>query len=175
MQPMTTEQVTTLVMYLLNNVNVEHPATLKVMAAIPQAHAGFRLGEKGRTAQELAWHIITTDVWILHSIANLSFAPGEKAPAPATVNGMVEWYAAEFPKALGRVSAMTPEQLATPVTFHGVLTLPAGLFLGLLTAHQIHHRGQLSTYLRALNARVPAIYGGSADEPFQAPANTAQP
>jgi uncharacterized damage-inducible protein DinB len=30
----------------------------------------------------------------------------------------------------------------------------------------IHHRGQLSTYVRALNAHVPSIYGGSADEPF---------
>jgi len=170
MQPMTTEQVTGLVMYLINNVNVEHATTRKVLAALPEEQTGFKLGEKGRTAQELAWHIITTDVWILNSIANLSFAPGEKPEMPGTVAGMVAWYEAEFPKALGRVSAMTPEQIATPISFHGVLTQPAGLFLGLLTAHQIHHRGQLSTYLRAMNAHVPAIYGGSADEPFQASA-----
>jgi uncharacterized damage-inducible protein DinB len=34
--------------------------------------------------------------------------------------------------------------------------------------HGIHHRGQLASYLRAHGSKVPAIYGGSADEPFQA-------
>ena len=37
-------------------------------------------------------------------------------------------------------------------------------------SHTIHHRGQLSTYLRPMGAKVPSIYGGSADEPFEMPA-----
>jgi uncharacterized damage-inducible protein DinB len=41
-----------------------------------------------------------------------------------------------------------------------------------LNNHCIHHRGQLSTYIRAMNAHVPSIYGGSADEPFQAAAGS---
>ena len=31
----------------------------------------------------------------------------------------------------------------------------------------VHHRGQLSTYLRPMGSKVPSIYGGSADEPVQ--------
>jgi uncharacterized damage-inducible protein DinB len=44
----------------------------------------------------------------------------------------------------------------------------------LMNNHSIHHRGQLATYLRPMGAKVPRIYGGSADEPMELPA-TAKP
>jgi len=40
-------------------------------------------------------------------------------------------------------------------------------YLGFANNHSVHHRGQLASYLRAMGSKVPAIYGGSADEPFQ--------
>jgi uncharacterized damage-inducible protein DinB len=43
---------------------------------------------------------------------------------------------------------------------------PAATYLGLLIKHSVHHRGQLSAYLRPMGGKVPAIYGGSADEPM---------
>jgi hypothetical protein len=53
--------------------------------------------------------------------------------------------------------------------FH--VQLPCGVFyLGFLNNHSIHHRGELATYLRPMGSKVPAIYGGSFDEPFQAAA-----
>jgi len=50
-----------------------------------------------------------------------------------------------------------------------VFRLPAAMYLGFELNHTVHHRGQLSAYLRPMGAKVPDIYGGSADEPFQAP------
>jgi uncharacterized damage-inducible protein DinB len=41
------------------------------------------------------------------------------------------------------------------------------LAIGSQLNHGIHHRGQLMTYLRPMGSKVPSIYGGSADEPFQ--------
>ncbi len=67
---------------------------------------------------------------------------------------------------LERVKSLTPEQLATPVNFMNFANLPAVIYIGWWANHMIHHRGQLSTYLRAMNAHVPSIYGGSADEPY---------
>jgi uncharacterized damage-inducible protein DinB len=61
---------------------------------------------------------------------------------------------------------MTPQQLATPVNFLSLFTFPAFVYLGLVNNHSIHHRGQLSTYLRPMGSKVPSIYGGSADEPM---------
>ena len=54
-----------------------------------------------------------------------------------------------------------------PVNFYGVFNLPAVLYLGFLNNHSIHHRGELATYLRPMGSKVPAIYSGSYDEPFQ--------
>jgi uncharacterized damage-inducible protein DinB len=65
------------------------------------------------------------------------------------------------------VKAMTPEQLSTPVDFAGVFTLPVYMYLEFAKSHSIHHRGALAVYLRPMGAKVPSIYGGSYDEPWQ--------
>ena len=70
---------------------------------------------------------------------------------------------------MARVAAMTAEQLMTPVEFFGVFNFPAVMYLGFLNNHSIHHRGELSTYLRPMGSKVPSIYGGSYDEPFVPP------
>jgi uncharacterized damage-inducible protein DinB len=43
---------------------------------------------------------------------------------------------------------------------------PDVMYLGLANNHSMHHRGQLAAYLRAMGSKVPAMYGGSADEPM---------
>ena len=48
----------------------------------------------------------------------------------------------------------------------GVFNFPAAFYLAFLNNHSIHHRGELATYLRPMGSKVPAIYGGSYDEPF---------
>jgi uncharacterized damage-inducible protein DinB len=63
---------------------------------------------------------------------------------------------------------MSPGAMTKEVDFFGMFKSPAVGLLGLANNHGIHHRGQLAAYLRALGSKVPAIYGGSADEPFQA-------
>jgi len=64
---------------------------------------------------------------------------------------------------------LSPEQLLTPVQFF-TFNFPAAFYLAFLNNHSIHHRGELATYLRPMGSKVPAIYGGSFDEPFQAAA-----
>ncbi|MDQ6678111.1 MAG: DinB family protein, partial [Acidobacteriota bacterium] len=49
------------------------------------------------------------------------------------------------------------------VDFRGLFQLPAVMYLSFLLHHSIHHRGQLSMYLRPMGAKVPAIYGESYD------------
>jgi len=62
-----------------------------------------------------------------------------------------------------------PAKLAQDITF-AMWTQPAVTYLSLDMSHGIHHRGQLSAYLRPMGAKVPSIYGPSADEPLQAAA-----
>jgi uncharacterized damage-inducible protein DinB len=60
------------------------------------------------------------------------------------------------------------------VDFRGLVQQPAFLFLQLGLVHTIHHRGQLSTYLRPMGSKVPAIYGESYDTALAKKASQAQ-
>ena len=151
----------------------EFETTKKVLAAIPDAKRDYRPDSKARTAWELAWHIAKEDVLFLDQIAEGKFVmpdPRYDNETPKTVSELVAWYDKNFPRALQRVRTMPPAKLATPINFVGLFNLPAVFYLGFMNNHSIHHRGQLATYLRPMGSRVPSIYGGSADEPFQMPA-----
>jgi uncharacterized damage-inducible protein DinB len=157
---------------MLDGLAGEVETTKRVLAAVPEAKCdGYRPDPNARNARELAWHIANTDVQFLDGIADLKFTMDtpEEANKPKTIVEIIEWYDKNFKRAADRVRALSPEQLATPVDFMGLFNLPAALYLGFLNNHSIHHRGELATYLRPMGSKVPSIYGGSYDEPFQMP------
>lgn len=145
----------------------EFPTTKKVIAAVLESGSDYRPDPKSRTAFEIAWHIASSEIQMLDEVADGTFTMDEKHKAPATVEGIVAFYEEQFPRALARVKALTAEQLATPTDFYGAFNYPLFMYLGFVMCHSVHHRGQLSTYLRPLGSKVPGIYGGSADEPWQ--------
>ncbi len=149
----------------------EYEITRKILAAIPENQLNFKLGEKGRTTRELAWHLISSEAWFADCIAAGDFGQHEPpCPENITVAEMVAKYEKELPEKTAKVKALSGEDLAKVVSFFNVMHFPNVVYLGFWNNHSIHHRGQLSTYLRAMNAHVPSIYGGSADEPFEMPA-----
>ncbi len=81
---------------------------------------------------------------------------------------MVAHYKKEYPAKLQELRNLPPEKLTKVVDFFGMLQLPNAAYIGFANNHSTHHRGQLAAYLRAMGSKVPAIYGGSADEPFAA-------
>jgi uncharacterized damage-inducible protein DinB len=154
---------------MLDGVTRELEITKKVLAAIPDDKSGFRPDPKARTAWELAWHLANTDVQFLTGIADLNFKMQSPEQNPKTVSELVAWYDSNFKSASARVAALSAEQLLTPVNFMGAFNFPSVLYLGFLNNHSIHHRGELATYLRPMGSKVPAIYGGSFDEPLRRP------
>jgi uncharacterized damage-inducible protein DinB len=153
----------------LDGIMRETEITKKVIAAVPDAASSYKPDPNARTAKELAWHIANSDVHFLTGIANLKFNTEAPEHKPETSAEVVAWYDENMKREAARVAAMTPEQLMTPVSFYGVFNLPAFMYLGFLNNHSIHHRGELATYLRPMGSKVPSIYGGSYDEPFQPP------
>jgi uncharacterized damage-inducible protein DinB len=171
---MTAEEAKGLAGYLFQNLDQEVGTTRRVLAAIPPDQLNFKLGEKGRTAAELMWHIVLAEREFARGIVNLSLDTfQDEGTPPATAAEILAEYDREIPTLIEKLKAMTGEQLATPVNFMNIATLPVVIYIGWLSHHTIHHRGQLSTYVRALNAHVPTIYGGSADEPMGAAAASA--
>jgi uncharacterized damage-inducible protein DinB len=152
---------------MLDGLAREVEITKKVLAAIPDAQRDFRPDPNARSAWELAWHIAKSDVHLMDSIANLKFdATGAKPDEPKTVAELVAWYDKNTKRAADRICTLTAEQLLTPIQFV-TFNFPAAFYLGFVNNHSIHHRGELATYLRPMGSKVPAIYGGSFDEPLK--------
>lgn len=146
----------------------EAATTRKVLAAIPEGQNDYTPHEKSMKALDLAWHIAASDVWFLDGILNGAFGHGDEKRPDEIKSGadVAKWYEANFGPMVDKVRALDGEMAARVIDFFGVMQAPAATYLGLLIKHSVHHRGQLSAYLRPMGGKVPAIYGGSADEPM---------
>jgi uncharacterized damage-inducible protein DinB len=151
--------------FLCETIEKESLATKRVLAALPDDQKALRHGgdPKARTAWELATHLAGADVWFLNSIADGAFVPPGGGVPATTVAELVSWYDSHLGAALGRVRGLSAEELIRDVDFRGLFTQPACQYLTFMSHHSVHHRAQLGTYLRPAGARVPVIYGRSAD------------
>jgi uncharacterized damage-inducible protein DinB len=143
----------------------EGRTTLSVLAAVPNANLDYRPDPCAKSASELLRHIASADNWFIKSVVDGAFVPGsvkipEDVQSPAQI---VDWYANEHAKNFDAVTRMSGEQLIQIMDFRGMFQNQAFTFLQAGLLHTIHHRGQLSTYLRPMGGKVPAIYGESYD------------
>jgi uncharacterized damage-inducible protein DinB len=152
--------------FLVADFTNEMQSTLRVIEAVPNSHLDYRPDAKSKTCLGLVRHITLEDEWLLNCIAKGVFTPppddsdacGIMSPADAAAR-----YKEKVPAALDRVSGMSGEKLTTVIDMFGMIKAPGVNFLAIATKHSVHHRGQLSTYLRPMGGKVPGIYGPSAD------------
>jgi uncharacterized damage-inducible protein DinB len=143
----------------------EQRTTRNVIAAIPLDKGDYRPDPMSKTALELAWHIAAADHRFFGSVSEgvFDFTP---VPRPESVRNSADvanWYDQTLAKDFEKLTTLTGEQLAKVMDFRGLFELPAVAFLDFGLKHSIHHRGQLSTYLRPMGGKVPSIYGESYD------------
>ena len=152
---------------LLDTWDREHAATLRVIGAVPPRRWKWRPHRRSMSAGELARHIVGSEHWFCAEA--LGLAPGSAGPAPKD-------RAPAPPAALLRAAAASHRRLSRAVRrrdarwLRGVvsfyeLRMPRSRVIDLMVRHEVHHRGQLSVYVRLAGGRVPAVYGDSADEP----------
>ena len=142
----------------------EHPLTKGVIAAIPANKADYRPDTIVKSAIDLAWHIVVAEMRFMDGVASGAFDYNSTRPESVrTPADVVAWYSDRFAASVERLKATTGEQLLTPIDFRGMFTKPAIVYLQSGLVHTIHHRGQLSMYLRPMGAKVPSIYGESFD------------
>ena len=158
------ETLTTIRNMMVETFKNEYAATKKVLANLKDG--AWKPDPHARTGTELAWHIVSNDIWFLDAIADLNCGEPPSANGPGTAAEILAWYEREFPRALARVEKMDAAQLGQIVDFFG-MKMPAHTLLTFDLVHNVHHRGQLATYLRPLGGKCPDIYGGSYDEPWQ--------
>jgi uncharacterized damage-inducible protein DinB len=147
----------------------EAPATRKVLGRIPQPKCDYKPDPKSRNARELAWLIVLEELFLLDGLEKGAFDWVEK-PAPETMDEILSIYDTHHDDITARMKAIPSATWETTVPFlfqgqevmrvTGLASCWGTLF------DQVHHRGQLSTYLRPMGSTVPQIYGPSADEPM---------
>ena len=152
--------------FLIADFENEMQTTLRVFQAVPNGHLDYRPDSKSKTALGLLRHITLEDEWLLNCIANGEFTPppddsdacGIMNPADAVAR-----YKEKVPAALNRVRTLPGAKLTKVIDLLGMIQAPGINFLAMSIKHSVHHRGQLSTYLRPMGGKVPGIYGPTAD------------
>ncbi len=144
--------------------------TLKLLKAYPANKGDFKPHEKSRSATQLAW-VFTKEQGIADMAlkGRIDFSQ-PMPPDPARYEDTVSGFERAFRETLAKVSKATEEHLNQIVQFP-VAPGKMGDFrcidvLWTTLMDQVHHRGQFSVYLRLAGAKVPSIYGPSADEPW---------
>jgi uncharacterized damage-inducible protein DinB len=156
--------------FLLHNVflatmKTESRTTKRILEAVPADKAAYQPDPYAKSAIELVRHIAVAENSFVEAPINGVFSPGAvKIPDGVTAPAEVAaWYEQTYGKNFDALIKLTGEQLAKVIDFRGLFQQPAVLFLLFGLNHTIHHRGQLSTYLRPMGRKVPAIYGESYD------------
>jgi uncharacterized damage-inducible protein DinB len=143
----------------------ERGTTSSVIAAIPANGGDYKPEPAARTALEIAWHIVASEHRFFSAVAKgfFDFTPNPKPDSLKTGAEIAKYYDELLPKDHAALTELNGEHLAKEMDFRGMVQMPAVAFLDLGLRHSIHHRGQLSVYLRPAGGRVPAIYGESYD------------
>lgn len=144
----------------LPTLRMEHAITARVIAALPEAGLTFRVSPQGRTAGELARHIVSAETRFLTGVATGTF-PDDTVELERleTSGSLVDGYRSRFESVVTRLATLPGERLLEPLDYKGLIRMPALGFLPFAVQHTIHHRGQLSVYLKAMGEPAPNVYG----------------
>ena len=156
---------------LIQTCGREYPTTLKILRAYPAGRDDFKPAEKSNTARQLAWtFVLELKVAGQALDGAIDFSAG-MAPAPAkSVAQLADMLEQSQRELLAKLRNTTESDLNrmvdTPTGPKQMGKVRAIDFLWMMLMDSIHHRGQLSVYLRLVGAKVPSIYGPTADEPW---------
>jgi uncharacterized damage-inducible protein DinB len=140
---------------------------VKVLKAIPAGRPDYRPDPKSRTAAELAWLLAQSEAALLSLLDSGEIQWSESRP-PAALEAIVAAYeksAAAVNERLAKVDEAGWERKGR-FLMEGAPPWEdsVGSFVWGFLFDAVHHRGQLTTYLRPMGGKVPAIYGPSADD-----------
>jgi uncharacterized damage-inducible protein DinB len=140
----------------------ESKTTRKVLAKIPEG-SDYRPDPKSRTAREIAWQIVCEEKMIIDALENgkADWAP---PPVPSSIDEVVQAYEKQSDEIAKRWKALPDDRWNGTLQFFGS-ERPASPMAWSFLFDIVHHRGQISTYLRPMGSTVPQIYGPSGDEP----------
>jgi uncharacterized damage-inducible protein DinB len=159
---------------LLPEYDHEMGTTRRLLERTPEAEFAWKPHDKSMTLGQLAGHIANIPRWCNaitdNAVFDVATAGDDARPrTPTSIADLVTEFDRKVADARARIAATGDPQMAEPWTFkqgdQEIFTMPrVSAIRSFILNHIIHHRGQLSVYLRLKNVPLPPIYGPTADE-----------
>lgn len=157
---------------LIAELQREAVSTRKLLAVVPTDKLEWRPHERSMTLGRLASHVAEIPHWVNRPLESVEFDMAAQVLKPANCQNteeLLELFETKLSAAISALEKATDEDLAAQWTFrrgdHVIsqsTRYEAVRFM--MGNHQVHHRGQLSVYLRLLDVPIPGMYGPSADD-----------
>jgi uncharacterized damage-inducible protein DinB len=158
---------------LLPEFDHEMGTTRRLLERTPQAELAWKPHEKSFSLGQLAGHIANIPHWVDAILQNTVFdvaTAGDTRPkAPPSIADLLTQFDKTVATARAELAKTGDAEMLAPWTFKNagqvVFTMPrAAAIRSFIMNHMIHHRGQLTVYLRLKNVPLPSVYGPTADE-----------
>jgi uncharacterized damage-inducible protein DinB len=160
---------------LLPEFDHEMATTRRLLERVPEAEFAWKPHARSMALGQLAGHIANLPQWCSATLASTVFdldsLPVATGPQlPASRAALIEEFDSKVTAARNQLTSTTDAEFMTPWTLkksgQEMFTLPRiSAIRSFVMNHLIHHRGQLSVYLRLKDVPLPSIYGPTADEP----------
>lgn len=148
----------------------EFQTTLRVLKAYPADKLDLKPAEKSKSARELAATFSVEQALVDMALKGKIDFSGPMPAAPNTMNEIIAAYESTVKANMARVRAMSDSDYNSMISWFVAPRTPGNVrkadVLWLTVNDMIHHRGQLSVYLRMAGGKLPSIYGPTADEPW---------
>jgi uncharacterized damage-inducible protein DinB len=150
----------------------ESATTLKVLRAYPIDQHSLKPHDRSSSAMGLAWTFVVEQTMLRRALKNEQmFDEKGFGTPPDSWNAIVDMFEKGLADTMAVLKDPSNQQLDGNVMFFTgpkqMGEVPLHEFVWFMLFDQIHHRGQMSVYLRLAGGKVPSIYGPSADEPWR--------
>ncbi|MDP1569908.1 MAG: DinB family protein [Vicinamibacterales bacterium] len=157
--------------WLLPEYDREMGLTRRALARVPMDRADFRPHPRSMTLGALATHLATMPSWATETMTRteLGLRSSERIDPLATREALVAAFDGHVSRGRTHLASASDAELMVPWSFlvddEVLFTMPRlAVLRTFVLNHTVHHRGQLTVYLRLLDVPVPSLYGPSADE-----------
>ena len=152
--------------FFIQRRKAEQPVFLKVLKALPGEKLSYKPHERSPSAEQLVWTLTNE---LKSSIDAVVEKRAEwKTIPPPSLDEMIRLFEQHSNDLTAKVAALDDPAWDSNAEFYysgqKISEQPISQFLWMIHFDAIHHRGQLTAYLRPMGGKVPAIYGPSADE-----------
>ncbi len=142
----------------------EFATTLKVMRAYPENKLDFKPHERSQSAAKIMSTFVVEMFLIKSYVFGENFDRDYFRNPPVDLNILIKDFEKQTSAVISKLQNISGDEMGKTVEFAGT-KMTAGDFMMMMLFDQIHHRGQMSVYIRMAGGKVPSVYGPSADDP----------